>query len=202
VAFKPSQKRKREEEEVEINLLPMMNIVCSLICLLLGVAQLTSISMLEYLPPAEEVISDDMSAPAAEASKWNNDATIDLLVNIASSSFQVSMFGHLEPGPYFYEIPNLSDGRYDYAALSDSLAAFKEREVGSPIGIDSLENESSGKMDVFPVYRYRDGREVSITAMGDTPFQIVVTAMDAARNKVVNGEAQELFPVALLKQFQ
>jgi len=202
VAFKPSQKRKREEEEVEINLLPMMNIVCSLIVLLLGVAQMTSISMLEYLPPAEAVETTDESAPAVEASKWNNDATIDLLVNVASGSLQVSLFGHLDPGPYFYEIPRLPGGDYDFKTLTDSLAEFKAREVGNPIGIDSLLNDASGRMDVFPVYRYRDGREVTITAMGETQFQTIVFTMDACRNRVVNGETKELFPVALLKQFQ
>jgi biopolymer transport protein ExbD len=202
VAFKPSDKRKREEEEADINLLPMMNIVCSLIALLMGCAQMTEVSMVEYLPPAEAVAVDDANAPPAEANKWNNDATIDLLVNITQSGFQVSLFGKVEPGPYFFEIPLQPDGSYDYKTLTFRLAGVKQSQVGAPLGIDSVLNETTGKMDVFTVYRYSDGREVSITALGNTPFQLVVHVMDACKSYEANGVEQELFPVALLKQFQ
>jgi len=202
VAFKPSLKRKREEVDTEINLLPMMNIVCSLIALLMGVAQMAETSMMEYLPPAEAVAVDDDSAPPAEAPKWNNDATIDAMVNITATGFQVSLFGKTEPGPYFFEIPISPDGTYDFKGLTQRLGEAKQREVGDPIGIDSVMNDNTGKMDVFAVYRYRDGREVSITALGTTNFQTIVKTMDACRRMTVNGEDKELFPVAMLKQFQ
>lgn len=202
MAFKPSLKRKREEVDTEINLLPMMNIVCSLIALLMGVAQMAQTSLIEYLPPAEAVAYDDEDAPPAEAPKWNNDATIDVLINIAASGFQVSLFGKTEPGPYFFEVPNLPDGAYDFKTLNARLGEAKVKEVGDPIGIDSVMNDNTGKMDVFSVYRYRDGREVSITALGTTNFQTIVTTMDICRKMTVNGEEKELFPVAMLKQFQ
>jgi len=202
VAFKPSLKRKREEVDTEINLLPMMNIVCSLIALLMGVAQMAETSLLEYLPPAEAVAVDDDSAPPAEANKWNNDATIDAMVNIAATGFQVSLFGKTEPGPYFFEIPMTPEGAYDFQGLNARLGEAKQREVGEAIGIDSVMNDNSGKMDVFAVYRYRDGREISITALGTTDFQTIVKTMDACRKTTLNGEDKELFPVALLKQFQ
>jgi len=188
--------------DADINLLPMMNIVCSLIALLMGVAQMTQISMLEYLPPAEAAVSEGSDAPPAEAPRWNNDATIDLLVNIGPNGFQVSLFGKNEPGPYFFEVPKAPGGEYDYATLNSRLAEVKTREVGEPLGIDSTKNEITGKMDVYTVYRYRDGRDVSITALGNTPFQTVVHTMDACRNQTVNGEIKEMFPVAMMKQFQ
>lgn len=202
MAFKPSKKHTREEEDADINLMPMMNIVCSLIALLMGTAQMTEISMLEYLPPAEAAEVEDSGAPPSEAPKWNNDATIDALVNISSTGFQVSLFGKTEPGPYFFEVPVLPTGEFDYATLTSRLAQVKENEVGAPLGIDSVLNENTKKMDVFEVFRYRDGREISITALGQTPFQTVVATMDACRNVTVNGETKELFPVAMLKQFQ
>jgi biopolymer transport protein ExbD len=201
VAFKPSQKHTREEEEADVNLMPMMNIVCALIALLMGTAQMTEISMLQYLPPAEAAESEDSGAPPSEAPKWNNDATIDLLVNVSATGFQVSLFGKTEPGPYFFEVPNLPDGP-DYQTLTNRLAQVKEQEVGSPLGIDSVLNENTGRMDVFEVFRYRDGREISITALGQTPFQVIVSTMDACREIKVDSVAKELFPVAMLKQFQ
>ncbi len=201
MAFKPSQKHTREEEEADVNLMPMMNIVCSLIALLMGTAQMTEISMLEYLPPAEAAGVEDSGGPPSEAPKWNNDATIDLLVNISATGFQVSLFGKTEPGPYFFEVPNLP-GSPDYQTLSNRLAQVKEQEVGAPLGIDSVLNENTGRMDVFEVFRYRDGREVSITALGQTPFQVVVATMDACRQVKIDTLSKELFPVAMLKQFQ
>lgn len=202
MAFKPSQKHSREEEDADVNLMPMMNIICSLIALLMGTAQMTEISMLQYLPPAEAAEVEDSGAPPAEAPKWNNDATIDLLVNVGAAGYQVSLFGKTEPGPYFFEVARLADGSYDYSNLSSRLAQVKEQEVGAPLGIDSVMNDITGQMDVFEVFRYRDGREVSITALGDTPFQVIVNTMDACRQAKVQGETKELFPVAMLKQFQ
>ena len=203
MAFKPSQRRRREEEVVDINLLPMMNIVCSLIVLLLGVANLASIAMLEYLPPAADVESTDDSAAPVEASKWNNDATINLLVNIAETGFQVSLFGHTDPGPYYFEILRLPDGHYDFETLTKRLGEIETNEIGGALGMDSTLNDATGKMIVYSVYRYRDGNEVSITALGATQFQTVVSAMDACRHKKnSDGTSEELFPVAMLKQFQ
>ncbi len=203
VGFKPSAKRTRESEEVEVNLLPMMNIVCSLIALLMGVAQMADITMLEYLPPAEAAEADNSGAPPAEKPRWNNDATIDVLVNVAATGFQVSLFGKNEPGPYFFEIPRIPGGDYDFKTLNQRLAEAKQREVGDPIGIDSTMNDLSGKMDVYAVYRYKDGREVSITALDKTDFQTVIHTMDACHEYTsASGEKKELFPVAMLKQFQ
>lgn len=202
MAFKPSLKRKREEEEADVNLMPMMNIVCSLIALLMGTAQMTEISMLEYLPPAEAAEAEDSGAPPAEAPKWNNDATIDLLVNIGEPGFQVSLFGKTEPGPYFFEVPKLPDGNYDFHTLTVRLTQVKDQEIGSPLGIDSVLNENTKKMDSFEVFRYKDGREISLTALGDTPFQVVVHTMDACRGTTVDSVYKELFPVAKLQTFQ
>ncbi len=202
MAFKPSQKHSREEEDADINLMPMMNIICSLIALLMGTAQMAEISLLQYLPPAEAAESEDSGAPPSEAPKWNNEATIDALVNIAATGFQVSLFGKTEPGPYFFEIPTLPDGSHDFQTLTNRLAQVKETEVGAPLGIDSVLNENTGRMDVFEVFRYKDGREISITALGQTPFQVVVNTMDACRELNIGGVGKELFPVAMLKQFQ
>ena len=203
VGFKPSAKHSREEEEAEVNLLPMMNIVCSLIALLMGVAQMTDISMLEYLPPAEAAQMDDSGAPPSEKPRWNNDATIDLLINVTATGFQVSAFGKNEPGPYFFEIPRIPGGDYDFKTLNERLGQFKDREVGEPLGIDSTMNDISGKMDVYAVYRYKDGREISITALDKTDFQTVIRTMDACHQYTsASGEKKELFPVAMLKQFQ
>lgn len=178
----------------------MMNIICSLIALLMGVAQFTDISLLEYLPPAEAAV-DDSSTPAAEKPRWNNDATIDALVNITPTGFQVSLFGKMDPGPYFFEVPKGPEG-YDFKGLKARLAQAHDKEIGDPIGVDSAMNDNTGRMESFNVYRYRDAREISITAPGTTDFQTIVQTMDACHDYESNGTRKELFPTAMLKQFQ
>jgi len=201
VAFKPSDKKKVEAQSTDLNLLPVMNLIICLIPLLLSVAKLSSMAMLEYLPPAEATESAAGESPLAEGG-GETPATLQLLVNVTETGFQVSMYGKIEPGQYFFEIPLLPDGQYDFAALNKRLEEVKRREVGVATGIDSVMNDKTGKMDVFPTFRVKDGREVSITALGKTPFQIIVNTMDACRKYDAGGEETELFPIALLKQFQ
>jgi len=201
VAFKPSLKKKREPESTELNLLPVMNLIIVLIPLLLSVAKLTEMALLEYLPPAEAAEGAG-AAPEEGGGSGGEQTNLSLLVNLAETGLQVSMFNKVDPGPYFFEIPLKPDGSYDFETFNARLWDIKQREVGAPIGVDSLVNEKTGRYDVFPVYKYKDGREISITAVGKTPFQVVVNAMDVCRYRSIDGEKQELFPVTLLKQFQ
>lgn len=200
MAFKPSDKKKVDVEDTELNLLPVMNLIIVLIPLLLSVAKLSSMAMLEYLPPAESAEVADAGAPPSEGG-GEEKQNLQLIINVAETGFQVSMFGKIEPGPYFFEVP-LQSGAYDFESLNRRLWEVKQREVGSPTGLDSAMNDKTGRMEVFPTYRVKDGREVSITAIAKTPFQVVVNTMDAARKFKDGEEEKELFPIALLKQFQ
>jgi len=86
--------------------------------------------------------------------------------------------------------------------LKDSLWSIKQREVGEPIGTETVQDEVTGEMKEKPKYRVKDGEEVSITAVGITPFQTIIQLMDACRTYEVKGELRTLFPITLLKQFQ
>lgn len=201
MAFKPSDKKKLEAESTDLNLLPVMNLIICLIPLLLSVAKLSTMAMLEYLPPAEAAEAGEAGAPPSEGA-GGSETMLNLLVNISETGLQVSMFGKVEEGPFFFIVPQLPDGAYDFGTLNARLREIKQREVGSPTGLDSSLNEISGKMEVYPTYRVKDGREVSITAMGRTPFQTVINTMDACRKYEADGQVEELFPVAVLKQGQ
>ncbi len=202
MAFKPSQRRSREEEDTELNITPIMNLMVVLIPLLLSVAQLTEIALLEYLPPAEAAEAPDAgSAPEEPGQKGGEEARLSLVINLTESNIQVSMFNKVKPGPHFYEIPLLPEGTYDWKALNDSLWSVKQREVGPQLGLDSTENEF-GEWEYFPRFKFLDGRELSITARGETPFQLIVAAMDVCRFHKEDGEKRELFPVTVLKQFE
>ena len=202
MAFKPSKRRSRQEEDADLNILPVMNLVMVLIPLLLSVAQLSEIALLEYLPPAEAAEAPEAgAAPSEEPGKAGEEARLSLVINLADSSIQISMYNKVQPGPYFYEIPQLEDHTYDWETLKDSLWSIKEREVGPQLGIDSTQNESD-QWEYYPTFKVKDGREVSITAKGETPFQLIVNTMDVCQYYKVEEEKREMFPVAVLKQFE
>ena len=114
MAFKPSERRRREESDTELNITPIMNLMVCLIPLLLSAAKLNDMALLQYLPPAASEEgggggSEDQNEQDAEKEK-----TLNLLVNVVEEAFQVSLYNKVEAGPHFYEIPKLPDGTYDY----------------------------------------------------------------------------------------
>jgi len=199
VAFQPSKKRNREEEAGELNVTPIMNLMVVLIPLLLSVAGLTELSLLEYLPPAEAGVPKDVDAPPSEPGP--DEAKLDLLLNLSETSLQVSVFLSSDLGPNFYEIP-LVNGLYNWVTLKDSLWSIKVNKVGPPIGKETVVDERTGEEKEIPKYRYQDGEEISIAAMGHTPFQTIIHAMDACKYYKIGGEKKTLFPITVLKQFQ
>lgn len=176
-----------------------MNLMVVLIPLLLSAAKFTELALLEYLPPAESADVEPAPEPSGGGS---GEKTLNLVLNLIETGVQVSMYQKNDPGPFFFEIPRGGDGDYDWIALKDSLWSIKQREVGDPIGIDSLENERTQRWEKFPIYKVKDGREISITALGATKFQTITRVMDACRYIDVTGNRRELFPVTMLKQFQ
>ena len=201
----PSLRRTSPQATTELNLTPIMNLMVVLIPLLLSVAEFTKLALLEYMPPAEAAEdsgggSDDENQNSSDEEK---ETYLKLLVNLADNDIiQVSMYGVLQEGEHFYEIQAQPEGGYNLAALNDSLYSIKTREAGEPTGRDSVFNDDTRVWEVFNTYKVRDGREVSITALGTVPFQTIINVMDVCRYKEVEGEKSELFPLTLLKQFQ
>jgi len=202
VAFKPSSRRRREDEELELDIRPIMNLMVVLIPLLLSAAQLTELSLLEYLPPAEAAAAEDAGAPSEEPGKSGKVEKLNLLLNLAETGIQISMYQTVEEGPYFYEIPLLLEGSYDWKTMQDSLWSIKMNQVGEPIGSESVMDERTGEMKEIPKFKFKDGEEVSITAQGTTPFQTIINAMDGCKSYKVGNKIKPMFPITLLKQFQ
>lgn len=201
MAFKPSQKRSRQEQDTEINITPIMNLMVVLIPLLLSASKFTELALLEYLPPAEAATAESADAPPSESGS-NKIDKISLLLNLIETGIQVSIFQSVEEGPNFYEIARLGSGDYDWVTLKDSLWSIKQTHVGEPIGTENVTDETTGEIRQISKYRVIDGEEASITAVATTTFQTVIMVMDACRYKTVGNEQKALFPYTLLKQFQ
>lgn len=210
MAFKPSQKRRKPPEDVELNTTPIMNLMVVLIPLLLAGAKFTELTLLEYLPPAEATAASDTGAPPEEGSGGGGEEKLNLLLNLVDAGIQISLFGSVKEGEHFYVIPKSPDGNYNWKALNDSLVSVKQNIVGPQIGTKTIFNERDSTYQEVPAYKYADATEVSITALSSTHFQTIVNAMDAcqkySQEEFINGERQvaikELFPVTILKQFQ
>lgn len=205
-AEKPSSRRKQEEQLGDLNLTPIMNLMVVLIPMLIQVAAFTELALLQYMPPAEAEDSgdsgdqDDEDKPPDEEKISN----LDLIVNlVANNVIQVSMFKTTELGDKFYEIPE-SAGFYNMKALQDSLYSIKKNIVGESTGMDSTwadEADSTKGWVTFQIYKYKDGRDVKLTAIGVTPFQTIIKTMDALMFvELNNGEKHELFPQIVLSK--
>ncbi|MDP8240324.1 MAG: hypothetical protein P9X24_14640 [Candidatus Hatepunaea meridiana] len=200
----PSLRRSRPEQATELNLTPIMNLMVVLIPLLLSVAEFTKLALLEYLPPLEPAEDagggkgDDEKPPDEEKK-----IRLNLIVNLSDEGItQISMYGKMKLGEHFYEIPANENGGYNFEVLNDSLYAIKAREVGDPIGQDSVQNELTGEWTIRNLYKAEDGDQVTITAIGKTTFQNIINVMDIVRFKEIGLKKHELFPNSMLKQWQ
>jgi len=108
VAFKPSDKRKREEEDLDLNITPIMNLMVVLIPLLLSAAKFTQLALLEYLPPAEAASSE--SAPPGETKGGaGEEISLNLLVNLAEPASRSACISRWMLDPISLKFPKKTD---------------------------------------------------------------------------------------------
>src|SRR5574341_1123979 len=157
MAFRPSLRRHRKEISTELNLNPLLDVMTVLIPLLLANAQFAKIGEIELnLPPAIGAAQGTGGLPRETV------RTLDLAVIITDQGFYISSSlsdsaAAPRNGP---AIPILADGAYDYQALSKQLYEIKQK-VGNA---------------------FADAESVVIQAEPQIRYQILVSAMDAARS--------------------
>jgi len=196
VAYRPSRKRKVTPPGAEINFTPVMNLVVVLIPLLLSVAQFVNVSLLDYQPPPAESL--------ANASPDSRDLRerLELVVNVVSDGFEISLFGATS-GRNFKRIPLTRSGAHNIDALQAELVRIRRDIVGSPIDTVEEADPMTGMPVRRPVYRFPDADVLNVAASGDTPWQLVVSVMDAARSYTDDaGRSHPLFALPRLGQIQ
>ncbi len=172
MAFRPSLRRHRKEPNTELNLNPLLDVMTVLIPLLLANAQFAKIGVIELnLPPAAGAAG---VAQSASGLPKENERHLDLVVTITDKGFYVaSAISAPEEmangGP---TIPVNSNGEYDMSGLSQKLYEIKSK-VGS---------------------NFADPDAIVIQAEPKISYQILVSAMDAARRIRVDGRNVTLFP--------
>ncbi len=200
MAFRPSLKKKRQFEEAEANITPVMNLMCVLIPMLLTTAKFVDLALLEYLPPILQEVDQGGSPDPGEGTTLSE--LLELRVNIAYDALEVSIFNAVE-GEDYNRVELTPEGYYDYNAFREILIDVKQRVVGPPLSRTEQINPENGKMEIVSTYKYDDANQIRVSAEGDIPLQVLIKILDTAREyRDSNGIFQELFQSPALGQFQ
>lgn len=198
-AFRPSERKRRDEGEMEINLTPIMNLVVVLIPMLLQAMVVIKLGRIDYEPPPLAVGEAQDSGDESEGGGSDEPTTLNLVLNVADSSLQVSIFGAVE-GDNYWDLPLTEAGEYDFAALQEILYKIKTEMVGPPIRTETSANPKTGEEIVKEVYKLDDASIVRIAAGPQLDYQSLVTLLDVTRSILVDGEEHWLFPQPVLGQ--
>jgi len=170
MAFKPSLRRHHKEVSTELNLNPMLDMMTVLIPLLLANAQFAKIGEIELnLPPAANSVAQGAAALPKETQR-----TLDLVVSITDRGIYIASALSTPEAPSSRSpiVAISADGQYDYHALSQRLYEIKKK-VGN---------------------HFADPESVVIQAEPNIRYQILVSAMDAARSIRIGEKTIGLFP--------
>jgi biopolymer transport protein ExbD len=199
-AFLPSQRKKREAEEIQLEVTPIMNLVVVLIPLLLQAVVLVKLGVIDYTPPVLESAEEIEDNGEGEGG-GGGEAPVLLELNLAvnDSGFEVSIFNATE-GEGYWKLPRRPDNEYDFAELQNVLHKIKTETVGKPIRTETVIDTVDGKIEqkIKDVYKMEDADIVRISAVASIDYQTIITVLDATRETTVEGEVQKLFPNQVL----
>jgi len=199
-AFRPSERKRRDIEETEINLTPIMNLVVVLIPLLLQAMVMTKIGRIDYEPPPLAVMEESEGGGEGEGG-GGGPTLLNLVVNVIDTSLQVSIYGATE-GANYWNISLTPEGGYDFARLQAILLEIKTKEVGEPLSTEKSKDPKTGEEITKEIYRCEDASIVRIAAGAQLNYQNLVALLDATRSITVNDTERWLFPQPVLGQIQ
>ncbi|HNL27514.1 MAG TPA: biopolymer transporter ExbD [bacterium] len=161
MAFKPSQRRSVKAESTELDLRPIMNMMCILIPLLLKCSEFVKMTYLELnLPP----LSGGGGGGGADDKPEKEKPKIGLKLVVTEKGMTIagnSIVLAGEGGTTGPTLPKLADGKYDFRGLE-----LKMKDIVKQINGKGFEDE----------------RTIIITAEDVIPYQAIVTAMDIITN--------------------
>lgn len=160
MAFKPSARRSVKVESTELDLRPIMNMMCILIPLLLSCSEMVKNTFIELnlpqLSSAGGGSSDTKDKPKEEKPRIGLKLVItEKGITIAGNS--AILGGEQGSGP---TLPKKADGKYDFEGLRDKLGKIIKSITGKG---------------------FEDDQTIIITAEDIIPYQVIVTAMDFIR---------------------
>ncbi len=162
MAFKPSARRSVKSESIDIDLRPIMNMMCILIPLLLSCSEMVKNTYIELnLPSLSSSTTPGSSDKPDKPKEEKPRIGLKLIVTekgmtIAGNS--VILGGETAGGP---TLPKTAEGKYDFIGLKEKLAKIKK----------SIEGKG-----------FEDDQTIIITAEDIIKYQDIVTTMDFIRS--------------------
>lgn len=195
MSAKPSERRNYKQEEMELNLTPMMNLIAILIpCLLVSIAFV-------------EVAVVNVAAPAigpTDATQMPSDhPPVNLTVTILEKGYSVTggipLFedGGTPDGGAFIPVveKNVPCRRYLNTVppprTRNNVTPCKKGEAGRSFVV--YDNETLTNKLVQIKDRFLDERRIIIAADSDVEFEVITDVMDASRDVTTGGEVRTLF---------
>jgi biopolymer transport protein ExbD len=158
MAFKPSQRRTIKQESTELDLRPIMNMMCILIPLLLSCSEFVKNTFLELNLP--QLSSGGGGGGAKTDTPEKEKPRVGLKLVITEKGMTIAgnavILAGAEggTGP---TLPKLGNGKYDFLGLEKKMQQIKK----------SIEGKN-----------FEDDRTIIITAEDAVTYQTIVTAMD------------------------
>jgi|GEM_PF-446934 len=199
-AFRPSERKRRDIEEVELNLTPIMNLVVVLIPLLLQAMVLSKIGRIDYEPPPLMVAEESDEGGGGDGG-GGGPVLLNLVVNVIDTSLQVSIYGATE-GNNYWNISLTPEGFYDFGRLQEVLYEIKTKEVGEPERTEKSKDPKTGVEAIKEIYKFEDASIVRIAAGPQLSYQNLVALLDATRSIMISDTEKWLFPQPVLGQIQ
>jgi biopolymer transport protein ExbD len=160
MAFKPSARRSIKVESTELDLRPIMNMMCILIPLLLSCSEMVKNTYIELNLPQ---LSGPSSQPSDSKEKPKDEKPkIGLKLIITEKGITIAgnsaiLGGEAGSGP---TVPKKADGKHDFENLKEKLAKITKSIDGK---------------------NFEDDRTIIITAEDIIEYQVIVTTMDFIR---------------------
>ena len=174
MAYKPSMRRSKVPDDIELNITPVMNLMVVLIPLLLLGVEMVKLSIIEIdLPPASAGAGNkgDDKNPEKEKEK-----KLGLKIAITSNGISLAtasavMSGEQGEGP---TVPIQADGEQNLDMLKEKLIEIKKAIVEQ---------------------KFKDQNTAIITAGKDIEYQVIIHILDIIQSyKDDAGDIQPLFP--------
>ena len=201
-AFKPSERKRREFEDIEINLTPIMNLVVVLIPLLLQTVAFINLGRIDYKPPPVSMTTPSQGEESGASAGPAEPTILNLVVNIRDSVTQVSIFGDVS-GENYWEIPLNEDGLHNFAELQRILHFIKTEKVEPTfIKTETIFDSTTNKPYEERIYRLEDAHTIRLAATPNLDYQSLVWLLDYTQSVVVDDSLYTLFPQPVLCQLQ
>jgi biopolymer transport protein ExbD len=183
MAFKPSARKKQDNDYKEPDMLVIMNLMVCLIPLLLSCAEFVKMGTIEINLPTDSGGGGGGSSASIEKAK-----KLDLKVLITEAGFTIqSNLRGIEKGPVDNATVPVKPGSYDLNVMGSYKEHFPFEELNAKL--IALKKEIAGQ-------GYTDETNVQITAGNNIPYQVLVRTMDKVKVKYDKNREVEmvLFP--------